>query len=109
DLDLSVLEPDEADPNDAGVVVHRESHDVDLRRRVQGPTDLVDRLPSGYRGEGLGEGALGVRAAEFQCVRESLVEEPVPRESVGGRVVQPDDRVARKAAIVLTIEGEQFR
>src|SRR5205807_8855354 len=75
DLDLGVLEPEVADPHDAGVVVHREPHEVDLRRRVQGPTDLVDRLPTGYRGEGLGEGALGVRAGEFQCVREGLVEE----------------------------------
>src|SRR5437879_191108 len=78
DLDLGVLEPEVADPHDAGVVVHREPHEVDLRRRVQGPTDLVDRLPTGYRGAGRGEGALGVRAGEFQCVREGLVEDPVP-------------------------------
>src|SRR5881396_1756088 len=91
DLDLGVLEAEEAEAHDAWVVVDRESHRVDPRPRVQGRRDLIHRRQPDFRGERLIEGGSDVRAAELQRVGERLVEEPVPRESIQGGVVQPDE------------------
>src|SRR2546429_1825267 len=104
DLDLGVLEPEVGEPHNARVVVDRETHDVEPRRRVQRRPDVIDRHGAGLRDESLVEGRPRVRAAQLQRVREGLVHEPEPGKAVpGGGVVDPEDRVAWEVRVFLAV------
>src|SRR6266508_2854317 len=109
DLDLRVLEAEHAQRHHEGVVVDLQLHDVNPRGRIDAGCDLIDRKGANHPGERLVERRRHVGATQLQGGRQGLIQERVPRQPVPRGVVDVDDRVAREAAVVLSVEREHLR